>query len=88
MNWHTTPKGHAWRRVTPLSVEALGQRLWLRCNACGHDMLVSAGDWASKRSIDPTTPLLEIARRLKCTECGERNAHCWPEPHDSLKGSA
>jgi hypothetical protein len=33
------------------------------------------------------TPLLLIVRRLKCTHCNERKAHCWPEPYGiDLKG--
>jgi hypothetical protein len=27
------------------------------------------------------TPLLLIARQLKCTHCNERKAHCWPKPY-------
>ena len=83
--WHSTPRNDGWKCVTPRSVEALGQRLWLRCNACGHDLLVPAVDWASGCGVDPETPLFTIARRLRCERCGERKAHCWPEPHDNLK---
>jgi len=47
MTWHTLPNDDAWRRVTPLSVEALGQRLWLRCNACGYDLIVPGVEWCT-----------------------------------------
>ena len=56
--WNSIAIDDAWRRVTPLSVEALGQTLRLQCNACG---------------------------RLRCERCGERMAHCRPEPYDSLQ---
>jgi hypothetical protein len=85
MTWHTLPKDDAWRLVTPLSVEALGNRLWLRCNACGHDLIVPAVEWCTSRHLRADMPLLLIARRLRCERCGERKAHCWPEPHDSLQ---
>lgn len=81
MNWHQLPKGDGWRAVTPQSVAALGQRLWLRCNACGHDVMAPALDWCAARGIPPDTPLLTIAQRLRCERCGERKSHCWPEPH-------
>jgi hypothetical protein len=85
MTWHTFPNDEAWCRVTPLSVEALGQRLWLRCNACGHDLIVPAVEWSASRTVPADMPLLLIARRLRCERCGERKAQCWPEPHDSLQ---
>jgi len=85
MTWHTFPNDEAWRRVTPLSFEALGQRLWLRCNACGHDLIVPAVEWCTSRDVPADTPLRLIARRLRCERCRESKAHCWPEPHDSLK---
>jgi hypothetical protein len=61
MSWHTPPNDDAWRRVTPLSVEALGQRLRLRCTACGHDLIVSAVAWCATINISADTPLLLIA---------------------------
>jgi hypothetical protein len=85
MTWQTLPNDDAWRLVTPLLVEALGQRLWLRCNACAHDTIVPAVEWCVSKSVPADTPLLLIARRLRCERCGERKAHCWPEPHDSLQ---
>src|SRR5665647_2730548 len=82
MNWHTRPKDDAWRCVTPSSVHVLGCRLWLRCDAFGHTLMVPAIEWCESRQVSPTTPLLLIARRLRCINCGECKAHCWPEPHD------
>jgi len=32
-------------------------------------------------TMSTKTPLLLIGRRLKCTKCNEREAHCWPEPY-------
>jgi len=36
--WHNEPKNDAWREVHLAHVESLGNRLWLRCNECGHSM--------------------------------------------------
>jgi hypothetical protein len=36
--------------------------------------------FAEQHHLDMHTPLLSIARQLKCTHCNERKAHCWPEP--------
>jgi hypothetical protein len=85
MNWHTLPKDDASRLVTPLSVEALGQRLGPRCNACNYERIVPAVEWCTSREVPADTPLLLIARRLRCERCGERKAHNWPEPRDSLQ---
>ncbi len=68
-------------------VESLGSKLWLRCNACGHSITPEPGLFAKEHHLDMTTPLLSIAKRLKCTHCNERKAHCWPEPYGiELKG--
>lgn len=88
MNWHAIPKDDAWQRVTPLSVQALGRKLWLRCDACCHTRMVPAIEWCDSTKVPRDTPLLLIARRLRCTKCGERKAHCWPEPHDSSLNGA
>ena len=40
MSWHTTPRDDAWREVHLVYLKGMGQRLWLRCNACGHDVVV------------------------------------------------
>jgi hypothetical protein len=79
--WHTEPKNDAWREVHLAHVESLGNRLWLRCNACGHSMTPEPCAFAAEHHLDMQTPLLLIARRLKCTRCNERKAHCWPEPY-------
>ncbi len=57
MTWHTIPKDDAWRRVTPLTVEALGQRLWLLCSACGHGLIVPAVEWSTSSNVPADTPL-------------------------------
>ena len=40
-----------------------------------------ANDFATEHGLEMTLPLLSIARRLRCSRCGERKAHCWPEPY-------
>jgi hypothetical protein len=56
-----------------------------RMAAAGHDLIVPAVEWCESKSVRSDTPLLLIARRLKCEKCGERKAHCWPEPYDGLQ---
>jgi hypothetical protein len=83
--WHQFSEVDAWRQVHLAHVETLGLRLWLRCNACGHSLTPEPKDFATEQGLEMTLPLLSIARRLRCLHCGERKAHCWPEPY-SLKG--
>jgi hypothetical protein len=59
----------------------LGNRLWLRCNECGHSITSEPREFVSAHHLDIQTPLRVIARRLKCSHCNERKAHCWPEPY-------
>jgi len=66
-------------RVHLAHVESLGNRLWLRCDACGHSMTPDPRAFANEHHLDMQMPLLLIARRLKCTRCNEIKAHCWPE---------
>ena len=79
--WHRVPKDDAWREVHLAHVESLGTRLWLRCNACGHSLTPGPRQLSEAHGIDMMTPLLTIASRLRCTKCGARKAHCWPEPY-------
>lgn len=85
MGWHTVPRDDAWKRVTLDHVAGLGQRIWLRCNACGHDLTMEPDAFSTERHVPMTTPLLSIAHRLVCTRCGARKAHCWPEPYSTTK---
>lgn len=81
-NWHgPLPSDDGWRQVTLASTAALGQRLWLRCNGCGHDLTPEPAALGAAHGLAPETPLLIIARRLVCTRCRARKAHCWPEPY-------
>ena len=81
MSWHTIPSDGAWRRVTLATTAALGYRLWLRCNACGHAVTPEVEDFACQHRLDKRTPLMLIGRALRGSRCGERKAHCWPEPY-------
>ena len=62
-------------------MKGLGNRLWLRCNACGHSLTPRPRQFAAEHHFDMLTPLLLIARRLSCTPCNERKAHCRSEPY-------
>lgn len=85
MAWHTIPKDDAWKQVTLASVNALGQRIWLRCNGCGRDVYTPPLDFAAQRNLDPSTPLLVITIRLRCTRCGKRKGWCSPEPYSQSR---
>ena len=79
--WHNEPKNDEWRDVHLAYVESLGQRLWLRCNSCSHSITPAPREFAHHHHLDMKTPLLTIGRRLKCSKCNERKAHCWPKPY-------
>lgn len=81
MSWHPIPKDDAWKAVTLSHVHELGKRVWLRCNACGHDAYIAPNLFSAASSVPMETPLLLIGRRLRCMMCGERKGHCWPEPY-------
>ncbi len=49
MTWHSIPKDDAWKQVTPQSVAELGQQLWLRCDACGHELYFDPLDFARRQ---------------------------------------
>ncbi len=76
---HRIPDTDAWKAVTPASVAALDQRLWVRC-VCGHAAIVKPIAFADQHGLDHATPLLRIGQALRCSRCGERKAHCWPKP--------
>ena len=80
-NWHREPRDGAWREVHLAHVAGLGVRLWLRCDACGHSITPEPEAFAGEHQLEMTTPLLAIARRLRCSHCGAKKAHCWPEPY-------
>ena len=65
---HIEPKDDDWRQVHLAHIESLGQRLWLRCNACGHSLTPESRNFAKQHNLDMKTPLLTIAKRLKCTQ--------------------
>src|SRR5690606_32681764 len=80
--WHgPLPKDDAWRQVTLASIAELGQRLWLRCNACGRDRSPQPEAFAAEHGLPLDMPLAIIARRLVCTHCGARKAQGRPGPY-------
>lgn len=87
-DWHgPLPKGDTWRKVTLASIAELGQRLWVRCNACGYSYTPEPRAFAAEHGLPLDTPLQIIARRLVCSRCGERKGHCKPEPYGIGKRS-
>ncbi len=53
--WHNEPKNDAWREVHLAHVESLGNRLWLRCNACGHSITPEPRTFANEHHLEMTT---------------------------------
>lgn len=80
MTWNSIPKDDAWRQVSLAYVHASGQRIWIHC-ACGRQTVEEPLAYAQIHDISPDTPLLSIARRLRCSQCGERRVQVWPEPY-------
>ncbi len=81
MSWHQQPRDGEWRKVTLAYLEDLGQRLWIRCDACVHELLEKPSEFAHTSGVAMETPLLTISQRLRCSKCGEVKAHAWPEPY-------
>ena len=79
--WNIIPKDNAWRQVTLASIEALQQKLWLRCDECAHDVITTPAFMHEKHGLDWRTPLLTISRSLRCSCCGSRKAACRPKPY-------
>lgn len=61
MAWHIRPKDNAWKSVTLAHLASLGQGVWLRCNACGHEQHVEPLAFAAFHGLDEGTPLLAIS---------------------------
>jgi hypothetical protein len=83
--WNRIPKDDGWRKVHLASIEALGVRLWLMCDACHHTAYPEPRAFAEEHQLELTTPLLLISRRLRCSKCGSRKCGCRPEPYSNLK---
>ena len=64
MSWHTKPKDDAWKHFTLAHIASLNQRIWLRCNACGHEQIVEPLAFAAFHDLEQSTPLLSIASTI------------------------
>jgi len=68
------------------NMRELGVRgLAVQCNACRHQAVISADDYADDIEVP------SFGRRLKCTNCGDRNVDVRPNwleqpPAESLTG--
>lgn len=80
--YHRLPKDDAWREVTLEHVASVQtDTLWLQCQACRHGVDERISDFGSRTGLPGDMPLMLIAMALKCTQCGERKAICWPKPY-------
>jgi len=61
--WHTRPKSDSWREVHLAHVESLGNRLWLRCNSCGHSLTPEPREFAHLHHLDMETPLPPLLKK-------------------------
>jgi len=80
MAWHTIPRDDAWKRVTLSHIDSMEQRLWIHC-VCGQERIVEPSAYAAEAGLPMSAPLLSIALRLRCSNCGERHVQVWPEPY-------
>ncbi len=83
--WNRIPKDDAWRKVHLAYMVEMANRLWLRCDACGHETYPEPQAFADEHHLEMTTPLLPISRRLRCSKCGSRKCGCRPEPYNNLQ---
>jgi hypothetical protein len=82
------PKHDAWKQAHLAMLAKLGKRAWLHCDGCRHSsILIEPGELAQQHQLDMLTPLLTISKAMRCTRCGARKGCCWPEPHNTLRGS-
>jgi hypothetical protein len=79
--YHPIPDDDGWRAVTLAYVIGHDRRLWLYCNRCQRSQYVWPAEFAAEHGIDLETPLLSIARRIRCTGCGLRLMTVWEEPY-------
>ena len=66
-------------------VEGLGNRLWLRCNACGHSMTPEPGAFAKEHHLDMETPLLTIGVRAAARRCDDGESATWNQLSVSMR---
>ncbi len=83
--WNRLPKDNAWRQVHLAYMVEMANRLWLRCDVCGHEVYPEPLAFADEHHLDMTTPLLLISRRLRCSKCGSRKCGYRPEPYTISK---
>jgi len=81
MTFHREPADDAWKQVTIAHAEAIGRDIWVFCNACQHDRVLTPSAFAAMTGAALDEPLLSIARRLRCSRCGELKAQVAPSPH-------
>jgi hypothetical protein len=86
--WNRIPKDDGWRKVHLARVEELGHRLWLMCDACHHTTYPEPRAFADEHRLEMTTPLLLIARRLRCSKCGSRSGDTGPPARYNHRGCA
>ncbi len=70
MRGEPQPKGDVWRKATIGSAAAndLHQRVW--CEACGHELVISAEDLIELHGVPAEMSFWELAQKLKCGKCG------------------
>jgi hypothetical protein len=83
--WNPFPKDDAWKRCSLRGVVDAGQRLWLDCCGCNRHRYIPVLEWAEKHGVDLDTPLLLVARRVRCSRCGRRAVKVRSEPYSNLQ---
>lgn len=82
MNWHKTPNDAAWKQAHLAMLVQIRSRLALSCDGCIRWRQVDPQDFAAQHGLAMHTPLLTIARALRCDRCGARKGRAGPAPHN------
>jgi hypothetical protein len=83
--WNPFPKDSAWQRATLRGIVDDGKKLWLHCSACERHRYLPTLEWVQKHGVDLDTPLLLVARRIRCSRCGRRAVKVRSEPYRNLE---
>ncbi|WP_409562708.1 hypothetical protein [Hyphomicrobium sp. MC8b] len=79
--YHRRPKDDAWKQVTLSHLLEQDLRLIIACHGCRREKVVWPAVYAHEHGVPMETPLLTLARQLRCTTCMHRICYVWPEPY-------
>ena len=77
MSWHVRPEDDAWTHATLARSD--NDKIWLQCGGCRRSYTVMLDEFVAHHRLDPKTPFLIVAERLRCVWCGARKGYCRSE---------